>query len=136
MDHPFRNGPDKGHTRDGSTATLLTARMFFGRDGETPYETSSNFLAFGESLRPKEASDWQKLLQCMSEGMRMDGNPATGVDVGKRPYVFHRAYKAKAVLGFKMINGGGMPKLVEDYQSGLVSIGFTLNELIEEARKG
>lgn len=135
MKHPFKNESDQPHVAEGNSSTLLTPRMFFGRDGETPYETPNKFLVFGESLRPKEAQDWGKLIQCMADGMRMDGNPATGVDVGNRPYTFHRAYKAKAVLGFKMVSGGGMPKLVSDYQSGLVTIGFTLEDLIEEARK-
>jgi hypothetical protein len=115
---------------------MITAKAFFGRDGETPYDTPIKFLTFGEGLRPKEAIDWQKLLNCMGEGMRMDGNPATGTDAGKRDYVFHRFYKAKAVLGFKMVNGGGMPQLISDYQNGLISIGFTLEDLIEEAKKG
>ena len=118
-----------------SIATLLTAQMYFGRNGETPYEEPSKFLSFGESLRIKEAQDWQKLLVCMKNNMRMEGNPATGVDAGNRPYTFHRFFKAKATLGFKMVNGGGMPQLVEDYQEGKILIGFTLDDLIEEAKK-
>lgn len=136
MNNLFKKGSEDLPKIDGRTATLVTARMFFGRDGETPYETPEKFLSFGESLRPKEANDWQKLLVCMNNNMRMDGNPATGVDAGNRPYTFHRVYKAKAVLGFKMINGGGMPKLIEDYQNGLITIGFDLQQLIDEAQKG
>jgi hypothetical protein len=135
MNNMFSVGSNVLPKNEGSTATLITAKMFFGKDGGTAYETPPNFLAFGESLRPKEATDWKKLLECMAKNMRMDGNPATGVDAGNRSYTFHRLYKSKAVLGFKMVNGGGMPKLIEDYQEGLITIGFTLEDLIAEAQK-
>ncbi|WP_461450124.1 hypothetical protein [Mucilaginibacter sp.] len=135
MNHLFKSAKDTKDVSHSSTATLLTAQMFFGRNGETPYEVPEKFLSFGESLRPKEANDWQKLVLCLKNNMKMDGNPATGVDAGNRPYTFHRVYKSRATLGFKMINGGGMPQLIEDYQEGKILIGFTLDDLIEEAKK-
>jgi hypothetical protein len=132
MKNLFNNGGDEPQ---GNSSQLLTAVMFFGKDGSVPYETPIKFLSFGEGLRPKEADDMRKVIDCLNAGMRMDGNPPTGVDAGARPYTFHRAFKAKAVLGFKIINGGGMPKLIQDYQDGKITIDFTLADLIEEARK-
>lgn len=60
MNNLFKQG-GKDLPKNESTVTLVTARAFFGKDGETPYDTPEKFLAFGESLRPKEATDWQNL---------------------------------------------------------------------------
>ena len=132
--HPFKTDRSEPQVAPMTAVRMITTRSFFGKEGETGYVSPQEFLAFGESLRAKEAQDWAKLITCMQKGMRMDGNPSTGVDVAQRPYTYHRFYKAKAVIGFKMINGAGMPQLIADYQDGTIAIDFTLEDLIKEAK--
>jgi len=133
--HPFKISSSESKATPTTVVRMITAKSFFGKDGETAYASPEDFLSFGESLRAKEAQDWAKLIACLQKGMRMDGNPSTGVDVAQRPYTYHRFYKAKAVIGFKMINGAGMPQLITDYQDGNIAIDFTLEDLIQEARR-
>ena len=124
VDEPQSNG-----------TTVVTASSYFGLGGEIPYEKPDKFLSYGESLRQKEAFDLSACLNAIRNSQKMDGNPATGIDAGSRAYTFHRFYKARAVMGFKIINGGGFPQLIQDYQDGKITINFTLNDLIAEARK-
>jgi hypothetical protein len=135
LSHPFKIGRSEPEVVPTTTTKTITSRSFFGKDGEVAYTTPREFLAFGESLRQKEAHDWAKILLCMQQGMRMDGNPSTGVDVAMRPYTYHRFFKSKAVMGFKLISGAGMQQLIADYQDGTIAIGFSLEDLIEEARR-
>jgi hypothetical protein len=133
LKNPFNTGSSSND--DSATTTLLTARMFFGIDGDSPYTTPADFLAYGESLKPKEGSDLSKLINRMLGAQRMNGNPYTGVDSLGRPYTWHEFIKPKATAGFKIINGGGFPELVSNYQDGKVTINFTLEELIKVARE-
>jgi hypothetical protein len=71
----------------------------------------------------------------MSEKRKMNGNPYSGVDALGKPYTWHEFIKPKATAGFKIINGGGIPSLISDYQDGKVIIDFTLDDLIEVARE-
>jgi hypothetical protein len=133
MKHPFltNNEPQGG----SNVKKVFTARMFFGLDGEEAISTAEDFLMHGEGLTPKEALDLGKAIHCMSQGMRMNGNPYSGVDPLGKSYTWHEFKKAKADCGFKIINGGGIPALIDRYQDGLITINFTLDELIKVARE-
>jgi hypothetical protein len=131
--NPFADANGRvGPPREDNTV-LLTPKMFLGEDHH-PYFTKEKWLTYGKSLRPSEVKDLGKLFQCISEGLRMEGNPLLRSDVGERPYIYHRFLKPRASVGVKIIMEGGMEAFIADYQNGNFKMNFTLEELTEEAK--
>jgi hypothetical protein len=136
MSNPFFEDGNKPSIKDSSDTVELTVKMFFGEDGHAGYQfTHKSFLVFGESLRVKEAKDLKILFQSTKDGLLMTGSLSIHTDRAGRPYVHPEFILPKARVGVKIILEEGMDEFISDYQNGYIRNNFTLDELIEEARK-
>jgi len=134
--NPFNQGKSNPPNKDSSDTVQLTAEMFFGENGHSGYLfTRSTFLVYGESLRDREVQDLAKFFSATKDGLIMGGSLTKRTDRGGKPYVHPEFYKAKARMGVKIILEHGIEGFISDYQNGYVRNLFTLEELINEARK-
>ena len=116
-------------------AVLLTAAKFFGKDGSIPYDTPEPFLAHGKKLTPSDVEGMRKCISYAKEGLKTDGGSDIRTDVAGLQYRFYQFYRPKSRPGAKLVLTAGMVRLMSDYQNGKVTIDFTLDDLIDEARK-
>jgi hypothetical protein len=133
--NPFMEGNEPSITSGQTDAVNLTTKMFFGGDGWPPYFTEDEWIDYGKRLRLPEIDDLRRLISLMSAGFRMDGNSKTRTDQGKRTYLYDHFIQSKARPGVKIIIEGGILQFIQDYQEGKIAIGFTLDELVAEAKK-
>jgi hypothetical protein len=133
--NPFYEGGDKPRIKDSTDTVRLTAEMFFGDNGHSGYFTRKQFLEYGQSLRDREAQDLSTALKLMKEGLIMGGSLVKRPDRVGRVYVHPDFYKSRARVGVKLILEHGLEGFIGDYQEGYISIQFTLEDLISEAKK-
>lgn len=112
----------------------LTAKQFLGKEeGQSYFKQSGEFVTFAKTLRPREVEQLDQLFVSMKEGLQIVGSLETRKDKGGRDYAFVNTRRANATTGSKFILEGGMVPFLKDYMDGKFIIGFTLEELIEEA---
>lgn len=111
----------------------LTAKQFLGKEGSHVYYDATSFLTYAKSLRPNELTDLSQVMTFMNEGLRFTGSLAPRQDKGGRRYVWCSANRTNSTTGAKLILEKGTTKFLEDYVNGKFVVGFTLEELIEEA---
>jgi hypothetical protein len=111
------HGANAKSTKGGSNENL-TAKQFLGKEGNRCYSTPDAFVKFAERLREPEVEQLDGAFECMQNGDRTIGAIVTRVDKGGRPYTFVNFLKSNATV---------------DYMDGQFKVGFTLDELVEEA---
>ncbi|GAB3915368.1 hypothetical protein [Mucilaginibacter boryungensis] len=111
----------------------LTAKQFLGKDGTNAYYNNETLLSFVKTLRPQEISEMQEILKGMSEGLRIVGTIASRTDKGGRRYAYLNLQHVNANTGGKFILEDGTTRFLNDYMNGKFVVGFTLEELVEEA---
>jgi hypothetical protein len=128
---------DSQKSQQGSSlsAPKITAADFFGKNGKPGYSTSEEFLEYGETLTPSDEEHLRKGANYMKEGLRTDGGSEIRRDVAGKQYQYYRFYKSRSTPGVKFILTTSIIRLINDYQNGLITIDFTLDDLINEARK-
>ncbi|MGN6177839.1 MAG: hypothetical protein ACTHNW_01585 [Mucilaginibacter sp.] len=114
----------------------LTARQFLGKEEGISYFKPPELIAFAKTLRPNEISALETIFEGMADGCRVGGTIASKKDKGGRRYAFVTMDRANANSGGKYILEGGMVQLLKDYMNAKFVIGFTLEELVEEALNG
>lgn len=116
----------------GSTI-VITAKQFLGKEGDKQYCNPDKLVDYAKSLREPEVDQLDETIACMQAGLRTIGTTSRRVDKGGRSYAYLNFVKINATVGLKVILEAGMQQLISDYQDGKIAIGFTLEELIEEA---
>ena len=111
----------------------LTPKQFLGKEEGTRYFTSEAFIAFAKSLRPQEVDQLDQVFSSMKEGLRVVGSLVKRKDKGGRDYTYLNTNRVNATIGAKFILEQGMTSFLEDYMNGKFIVGFTLEELIDEA---
>jgi hypothetical protein len=119
--------------RAGGNTAVITAKMFLGKEGNTKYCDSEQLVKYASSLREPEVDQLDQTIDCMKAGIRTIGTTSRRVDKGGRSYAYLNFAKINATVGLKVILEAGMQQLIADYQDGKIVIGFTLEELVEEA---
>lgn len=112
---------------------ILTAKQFLGKAEGTKYFEPEGLMKYVRSLRPKEVYHTKEVFSSMQSGYRVVGSLAGQPDKGKRWYVFVNFHRGNATTGAKLILEGGMTQFLQDYADFKFVVGFTLEELIEEA---
>jgi hypothetical protein len=120
-------------TTSSGNKVILTARQFLGLDGGEAYFTPDQLLTYAKSLRDIEVEQGEQVFSCMQAGLRMVGAIITRQDKVGRPYSYLNFIKLNATVGLKLILEHGMKKFILDYQDNKFAVGFSLEELIEEA---
>ncbi|WP_423149205.1 hypothetical protein [Rubrolithibacter danxiaensis] len=124
------HGGSEGSGHDGS---LITAKVFLGKEDGTNYFTAKGFVEYAKSLREHEVEQLEQFFEFVKNGHRIVGTLITRKDKAGRPYQHPPFHMAKSSQGVKVITEGGMAVFIKDYQEGRITINFTLEELIEEA---
>lgn len=134
MNNVFKrlHGANAKSTKSGSS-TVLTAKQFLGKEGDKSYSNPDAFVKFAENLREPEVEQLDGAFECMQNGDRTIGSIVTRFDKADRPYTFVNFLKSNATIGFKYILDGNMKQFLKDYMDGQFKVGFTLEELVEEA---
>lgn len=134
MANPFRKN-QVGGSNENPAVKVLTAKNFFGK-GSSFYDEKQEFLAWGELSRDEDIAQVQKFIFIVKTGLRIINTSTEKRDVGGVPYKFLTYLKPNADRdGVKLVLTGPWGRILEDYQNRLIKIDFTLDELIEEARK-
>ncbi|WP_183578743.1 hypothetical protein HDF18_22640 [Mucilaginibacter sp. X5P1] len=120
-------------TLPSGNKVILTARKFLGLDGSEGYFSPSQLLTYAQSLREIEVDQIEQVFTCMKNGLRMAGAIVTRPDKAGRPYSYLSFIKLNATVGLKLILEHGMKQFVLDYQDNKFAVGFSFEELIEEA---
>jgi len=126
------NGSSTAPRSSGSTV-VITAKQFLGKEGDKPYCSPEKLVDYAKSLREPEVEQLDQTVVCMNAGLRTIGTVTTRRDKGGRMYSYLNFVKINATVGLKVILEAGMKELIADYQDGKIIIGFTLEELVEEA---
>jgi hypothetical protein len=126
------NGTSIVPTGSGSTV-VITAKHFLGKEGGKTYCSPAKLVDYAKSLREPEIEQLDQAIVCMNAGLRTIGTVTTRRDKGGRMYSYLNFVKINATVGLKIILEAGMKDLIADYQDGKIVIGFTLEELVEEA---
>ncbi|HEY4324377.1 MAG TPA: hypothetical protein VGN20_10340 [Mucilaginibacter sp.] len=135
MSNKFFEPGEQSPIKDSSSTVQLSAEMFFGDNGHAGYFTRKQFLNYGSSLREKEAHDLNTGLDAMKNGLTMGGSLVQRPDRSGRPYIHPEFFKPRGRLGVKIILEHGIEGFISDYQNGYIRPMFTLQDLIEEAKK-
>lgn len=132
--NPFRRLSDGEQKRPSSN---FTAAEFLGKIPNIKGITNSEeFLVYGESLRDEEVQQLGQFFGFLKNGINVTGSLIKRNDKGDRQYIFTNFLRGKATTGTKIILTPWMDEFVNSYVDGRITINFTLDELIEEARKG
>ena|ERR1700744_5584728 len=126
------NGTSIVPKASGNTV-FITAKHFLGKEGNTSYCSPEKLVEYAKSLREPEIEQLDQAVACMNAGLRTIGTVTTRTDKGGRLYSYLNFVKINATVGLKVILEAGMKQLIADYQDGKIVIGFTLEELVEEA---
>lgn len=128
---------DDGKLPSGSTANAvtITAAMYFGKDGYQGYDNPDQFMAYGMTLADSDVEELRKGIQFMKDGLKTNGGSGIRKDVAGKQYRYYTFLLPKSRPGAKVIVNVGVIRLIDDYQHGRIAIDFTLDELIEEAKK-
>jgi len=111
----------------------LTTKQFLGKEEGQSYFKPADFIQFAKSLRPQEVEQLEQILSAMQEGLRIVGSLAKRTDKGGRTYVYLNTNRTNATIGAKLILEEGTNIFLKDYMDGKFVVGFTLEELVEEA---
>ncbi len=126
------NGTDEV-PRGGGNTIVITAKQFLGIEGNKKYCDPEKLVQYAKSLRESEVDQLDQTIVCMQAGIRTIGTTITRVDKGGRNYAYLNFAKINATVGLKVILEAGMKELIGDYQDGKIAVGFTREELVEEA---
>jgi len=120
-----QNGGDK----------MLTARMFLGKDGHSPYIAPQQLISFVDNGRAEDVEHLSNTIE-FSKQFRMTAcRTSRTPDKGGNYYkwlVFNRNGNED---GAKVINIANLFQFVDDLYNRKIAISFTLDELIEEAEQ-
>lgn len=127
MANPFK--------KEGSDMTpelkTINKDNFFDR-----YDQKPNFLAWGELSRDEDVDNVSKFIHVTRCGYRFIKVSVKKTDKGGTPYKYLTYLLPNADTdGIKLVLTGPWAKVFEDYQNRLIRVDFTLDELVEEARK-
>ncbi|RZK22517.1 MAG: hypothetical protein EOO43_09510 [Flavobacterium sp.] len=122
-------------TQPGTGIFPNNATYFFKRAGNEGYFEKSEFLTWLLGLTDDERRKLKLLLEYMSRKVRLNNLPFEKTDSHGRPYIWCRFLLPNAIQEFKVIVGGEMIKFIKDYQQGIFSPNFSLNQLYLEAEQ-
>ncbi|MDO3643836.1 hypothetical protein [Mucilaginibacter sp. L3T2-6] len=114
---------------------VLTAKKFLGKEQEPGYFKSEELITFLQSYRKREIGGLKTVVLGMKEGLRVGGTIEVREDKGGREYVYVTMLRVNSSTGGKFIYEAGMIKFLHDYLDGKFIAGFTLEELVEEAKQ-
>jgi hypothetical protein len=130
----MRNITERLHGSDRKDGRpLLTARQFLGKDEGLSYFKPDRFIAYAKSLKPREINNLRVIFEGMSEGLSIVGDLSSREDKGGRSYKYPEFRSANAQSGAKLIMEDGMIPFLKDYMNAKFIVGFTVDELVEEA---
>ncbi|WP_423149719.1 hypothetical protein [Rubrolithibacter danxiaensis] len=134
MENPFqKNKKEDFNKSPKQNLRVINAQNFFGKDG---YDEKHSFLTWGENSRDPDVAQVAKFCLLAKAGCKIINTSTERIDEGSIPYkyiIFLRSSQSND--GTKLVLNGPWRKVLEDYQDGLIKIDFTLDELVEEARK-
>ncbi len=134
MKHLFKK-EDAPQDRSTKTVKILGTEEFLDKSKGGYWDTPSDFLNWGESLRPADANELDKTFGYMHANLKCIKESEIKTDKGNRPYKFYTFNRsAKSQPGVKVILEGPMTKVMDDYQDGVLEINFNLQELIVYAQ--
>jgi hypothetical protein len=128
---------DGEHVSPGTSAhaVRITAAKYFGKDGFKAIDTPENFLSYGKKLTDSDEEGLRKCISFMKEGLKTDGGSDIRRDVAGLQYRFYTFYRPKSRPGAKVILSPELVFFIGQYQNGNIIVDFTLDDLIEEAKK-
>ena len=126
---------EKAELGSSISAPKIIACHFFDNDQKTGYSTREEFLEYGATLTPSDEEHLRNGIKYLKEGLKTDGGSDIRRDVTGRQYIYYRFFKPRSTPGAKIILTPSIVRLFSDYQNGLITVGFTLDDLINEAKK-
>ncbi|MCX2573664.1 hypothetical protein [Pedobacter sandarakinus] len=82
-------------------------------------------------MRPSEVSDFKKLFNAISSGLRLTGRIYEGIDKGGNAYTYIKFFSPKGEVECKVFPLGKLNNLIGDYQAGKVAINFKAEDLVD-----
>jgi len=122
-----------GSQNDGGK--VLTAAMVLGKDGSNPYIIPQQLLSFVDHGRAEDVEHLSNVID-MSKQFRITAcRTSKTPDKGGSYYKYVVFNRNGNEDGGKVLNIGNLFQLVDDLYNRKIVIGFTLDELIEEAER-
>jgi hypothetical protein len=116
-----------------ASSEILTAAMFLGKNGSTPYVDAKTLLNFIDNARTEDVDEMESFFNLVKEELKMAINRRVNTDRGGNSYKYENFLRPKGPEGVKVQMVGDIQRFITDYQAGKFTIDFTLEELVTEA---
>lgn len=114
---------------------LLTAKLFLGKEGGTPYLTPQQLLTFNDNAREEDVDYFANVVE-LSRQFQMTGcRRSKTPDRGGNYYLWPIFNRNGNVDGGKVLNIGNLFQFIQDLYDRKFTVGFTYDELIDEAEQ-
>jgi hypothetical protein len=131
----FKEDSEHGSPGNSAHAVTISAADYLGKNGKPGFDTPEGLLTYGNSLTSSDEAYLRKFFGFVKQGLRSDGGSELRKDVVGRQYQFITFYLPKSRPGVKLVVSGSLLHFFGQYQNGNIVIDFTLDDLIEEAKK-
>jgi hypothetical protein len=121
-------------SQNGGSQKVLTARMFLGKDGHEAYLFAEQLFDFTDNARVEDIESFAHVLE-LGKQFRMIGCSKPKTDKGGNLYIYPAFSRNGNNDGGKVLNIGKLFQFVNDLYDRKFIIGFTYDDLIEEAEQ-
>jgi len=121
-------------TATSKVAELSTSQFYTdcSVNGFASKKETSEYLS---NLDTRELEELEQLFAYLKDGKRIDFVPIARNDRNGNPYVWINIQLRKGNLGLKVLLFADLLRFLKEYQDGAFAIGFTLEDLYEEAER-
>ncbi|WP_345954758.1 hypothetical protein [Mucilaginibacter sp. PAMB04168] len=114
---------------------VLTAKQFLGKEGAIAYLTPQQLFSFNDHAREEDVDHFANVIE-LGKQFRMTGcQKPKAPDKGGNKYVWPVFNRNGNVDGGKVLNIGNLYQFINDLYDRKFTIGFTYDDLIEEAEQ-
>jgi len=114
--------------------SVLTAKQFLGKEGNTPYLTPQQLLTLNDYGRQADIISFVHVLE-LSKQYQMIACSAPKPDRGGNEYVWPTFNRNGNSDGGKVLNIGNLFQFITDLYDRKFTVGFTYDDLIDEAEQ-
>lgn len=114
---------------------VLTAKEFLGKEGTVAYLTPQQLFTFNDNSREEDVDYFADVIELSKQYKMVDCKKPKTPDKGGNNYVWPIFNRNGNSAGGKVLNIGNLYQFVNDLYDRKFTIGFTYDDLIEEAEQ-
>jgi len=118
-----------------SKVAELSTSQFYTDSNVNGFASKKETSEYLSNLDTRELEELEQLFAYLKDGKRIDFVPIARNDRNGNPYVWINIQLRKGNLGLKVLLFADLLRFLKEYQDGAFAIGFTLEDLYEEAER-